>query len=101
MTEVSGYAHEGFWKTAWKKDTNEDEACAVVRFKKGTRLQLTITHIDSNPKAGMLEITGTKGSYIMDGGKYTLIQNKAGKVVQTTGKNPPGEYELAVVTIPV
>jgi len=68
MVEVTGFAKTGFWapKTAWKKDTNEDEGFAVVRFNTGAWLTLTISQIDSNPKRGVLEITGTKGTYIME-----------------------------------
>jgi scyllo-inositol 2-dehydrogenase (NADP+) len=37
MLEVTGFSHTGFWapQTKWKKDTNEDEGYAVVRFKSG------------------------------------------------------------------
>jgi len=91
ITEVAGYAKTGFWapKTAWKNDTNEDEARAVVRFANGAWLTLTITHIDSNAKRGQLEITGTKGSYIFEGGTFEIIQHKAGNTVVTKGKNRP------------
>ena len=43
IVEVTGYSRQGFWarKTRWKKDTTEDVASAVVRFKKGTWLTLT------------------------------------------------------------
>ena len=54
IVEVTGMAKTGFWAphTRWKKDTNEDEAFAVVRFKTGQWLTLCITRIDSNPKQG-------------------------------------------------
>ncbi|MFC1805581.1 Gfo/Idh/MocA family protein [Planctomycetota bacterium] len=93
IVEVTGLAKTGFWapKTAWKKDTNEDEGFAIIRFASGQWLTLTITHIDSNPKRGQLEITGTKGTYIMSGGDWELIQHKAGKTIVTKGKNPPSE----------
>ncbi len=93
IVEVSGFAHTGFWskKTKWKNDTNEDDAFAVVRFKNGSHLTLCITHTESNPKPGQLEITGTLGSYVMDQQSYTLIQHKAGKTVTTHGRNRAGE----------
>jgi predicted dehydrogenase len=74
ITEVSGFAKHGIWasKTAWKDDSNEDEGFAVVRFNNGVWLTLLITQIDAKPKAGMLEITGSKGTYVMDGNHYEL-----------------------------
>jgi scyllo-inositol 2-dehydrogenase (NADP+) len=89
MTEVTGYAKTGFWasKTAWKKDTNEDVASAVVRFKSGKWLTLTVSSLESNPKAGQLEISGTKGSYVFDGGTFELIQHDGDRKVTTKGKN--------------
>ena len=91
--EVSGYATNGIWasKAAWKDDTNEDEATAMVRFTNGKRLSLTISHVDSNPKRGWLEITGSKGTYIFDGGTWETITHKSGAVVTQKGPNPPGE----------
>ncbi len=89
MTEVTGYAKTGFWasKTAWKKDTNEDVASAVVRFKSGKWLTLTVSSLESNPKAGQLEISGTKGSYVFDGATFELIQHDGDRKVTTKGKN--------------
>jgi len=93
MTEVSGYAKWGHWasQTGWKEDTNEDEAFAVVRFKSGRWLTLTISSIDSNPKVGQLEITGTKGSYVFDGRSYTIISHKKGELLTMKGGNPDSE----------
>jgi len=93
MVEVTGFAKKGFWaaKTAWKKDTNEDEAYAVVRFSSGQWMSLCISSIDSNPKRGQMEITGTKGTYIFDGGTWELIQQRDGQTVITKGRNPSSE----------
>jgi len=93
MTEVASYAKRGFWapQTAWKNDTNEDEALAVVRFASGQWMSLCLSCIDSNPKRGMLEITGTKGTYIMDGGSYEIITHEDGQTIVTKGPNPKGE----------
>ena len=87
MTEVMGLAKTGFWapKTAWKGDTNEDEAVAIVRFDTGQWLTLTITQIDSNPKPSMVEITGTKGTYLI-GGEYEIVTHKGGQRTVTKGK---------------
>lgn len=93
MTEVSGFAHTGFWapKTKWKEDTNEDEGFAVVRFKGGQWLTLTMSTVDSNPKPGWLEITGTKGTLVLDGSHSTLHQQIKDRSVTTRLPNPPDE----------
>lgn len=93
IVEVTGLAKKGFWadQTAWKDDCNEDEATAVVRFDNGSWLFLTMTHIDSNPKKGWLEITGTKGTYIFDHGTWEAITHgPEGKVVYH-GNSPQSE----------
>ena len=93
MTEVTGYSSTGHWAshTAWGEDTNEDEATAVVRFDNGQLLSLRITTIDSNPKEGQLEITGTEGTYIFDGGSWKTITHEDGAEVVKKGSNPQGE----------
>jgi predicted dehydrogenase len=90
IVEVMGFAKRGVWesKTPWKKDTNEDEGHAVVRFRSGQWLELTMTTVDANSKTqdrGWLEITGTKGTYILDGGEWRIIKPNC-KVKK--GKNP-------------
>jgi len=96
MTEVMGLAKTGFWapKTAWKKDTNEDEAFAVVRFDTGQWLTLIYTQIDSNPKPCMLEITGTKGTYLMgcSTGGYKIIKHLDGQKQTIEGRDCPGQW---------
>ncbi len=89
MIEVTGYSKTGFWapKTVWKKDTNEDVASVVVRFKSGKWLTLTVSTLEANPKAGQLEISGTKGSYVFDGGTYEIIQSEGNRKVITKGRN--------------
>jgi len=96
IEEVSGFAHRGFWapKTPWKKDTNEDEAFAVVRFSGGAWLTLQMTSIDMNAKGdrGALEITGTKGSYLMGIGDWRMVtRNADGDETTTKGKSPEGQ----------
>jgi predicted dehydrogenase len=68
VVEVTGYAKRGYWapQTKWKKDSNEDEAFACVRFKSGQWLTLLISALDSNPRRGFLDVTGTEGSYVLD-----------------------------------
>jgi len=94
IAEVTGFAKTGVWasKTPWKEDTNEDEAHLVVRYTNGTWTSLTMSSIDMGSRPGMLEITGTKGTFIMDFSGWTLIQRKNGNTVTTKGRNPDGEY---------
>lgn len=93
ISEVSGYAHEGFWapKTKWKDDTNEDEGFLVVRFAGQQWLTLGITQLDSKPKAGMLEITGTKGTVVVDFPHTTMYQKSKNRSVTTQISNPKDE----------
>lgn len=94
LTEVTGFAREGFWadKTHWKKDTNEDEAVAVARFANGVSLTMTVSSIDSNSKRGWVEFTGTKGSYLFDGERWESFTHVKGNAVSTKGKNPPSPW---------
>jgi predicted dehydrogenase len=94
IQEVSGFAHHGHWahSTIWKDDANEDEAFAVVRFKGGQWLTLCISAIDSKRKEGMLEITGTKGTYVMDGNESRIFSHGEDQSVTTHHfRNPPGQ----------
>ncbi len=93
IVEVTGFAHTGFWaaKTAWKEDTHEDEALAVVRFANGKWLALTVTCLDANPKRGMLEVTGTKGSLIVDGGYNEIITQDGPNTTIARYRNPDSE----------
>ncbi len=93
MTEVAGYATQGFWGpyTAWKDDANEDEGYAIVRFDNGKRLTLCITSIDSKPKEGIVEVTGTKGTYFFDHTNWTAVCHQDGEKVVRTGRNRAGE----------
>ena len=95
IVEVSAYAKRGFWagKTVWKKDTNEDAASAVVRFRSGAWLTLTVSSLEANPRPGMLEISGTLGSYVFDGGTYEIIHQRGDQKVVTRGRNTPSQWE--------
>ncbi len=94
IVEVSGYAHRGFWgpKTKWKHDTNEDEAAAVVRFANGIWMNLNVTALDSNVKPGVLEITGTEGSYVITNENYTILRREGPKVQIEEGRHRPNEW---------
>jgi len=93
VREVSGFAHEGFWapKTSWKEDANEDEGYLVVRFEGRQWLTLSISHLDSKGKEGWVEITGTKGTFVLDAKSSTLYQHPKGRSVTTTFPNPEDE----------
>jgi predicted dehydrogenase len=93
MKEVSGFATSGYWanQTRWGNDTNEDEATAVVRFDNNQFLSLRITNIDSNPPEGVLEITGTEGTYIMDHQTWRTIAHENSIRVIKEGRNRESE----------
>jgi len=93
VSEVMGFAHYGFWadQTKWKKDTNEDEGFAVIRFKSGAMATLCISNIASKGYESWLDFSGTKGSYIMRWNDYDLITHDGDKTVRTTGRNRQGE----------
>ena len=96
ITEISGYAWEGFWANQpdhpYPEDANEDEAQVVVRFKSGQRINLTLTSIDANPRPRFMEITGTKGTHYIEGDRFeTTIALSEGERQVHIGKNPPAE----------
>jgi predicted dehydrogenase len=93
IVEVTGFAQRGFWaaKTRWKKDTNEDEGVAVVRYANGAWSTLCISAIDSKPKAGWVEITGTRGTYVMEWSGWELITHAGDRTISTKGPNPQSE----------
>ena len=93
ITEVSGYARSGYWapRTKWKADTNEDEAAAVVRFRNGIWMNLCMTSLDSNPKPGFLEITGTEGTYVITWQNYTITRREGSKTVIEEGAHAKSE----------
>jgi predicted dehydrogenase len=93
IVEVSGFAKRGYWadRTAWKKDANEDEGFAVVRFADGAWLTLCVSSIDSNPKRGQLEITGVDGTYLMEGGNYEILTHHGAETRVRKGRNPESE----------
>jgi predicted dehydrogenase len=95
IEEVTGFAKQGFWapKTAWKDDANEDEGLAIIRYANGMWSSLSISTIDSNPKKGMMEITGTKGSYVFDGKSWEMITHSGKDKVIRQGENPPSLWK--------
>ena len=96
LSEVTGVAFHGHWgpQTSWKDDANEDEAFVLARFEKGPWLTLAITHIDTKGKEGWVEITGTKGTLVLDGPNSKLYQREDGKFTVTEMKHPADEGHL-------
>ena len=94
LVEVSGHAHHGFWapRTRWKKDTNEDDAGLVARFRGGPWLTLGISHIDASPRRAFMTIVGTEGTYLMDHGDWELIQPGPKRTRITRGRSPATQW---------
>lgn len=95
ITEVTGHSKLGFWasQTKWKADTIEDEGFAVVRFKNGVWVTLCISLIDSNPKRGLMEVTGTKGTFWWDYDNHEITTKDGGQTIVTKGRNPKEQWE--------
>jgi predicted dehydrogenase len=94
IAEVSGFAKRGFWapRSKWGADTNEDEGFLVVRYADGKWSSLSISSIDSKPKDGQLEITGTQGTYVFSYREHELITHKRGATVTTRRPNPKSQH---------
>jgi scyllo-inositol 2-dehydrogenase (NADP+) len=93
IVEVAGYAKSGYWapQTKWKKDTNEDEAFASVRFKSGQWLTLLISALESNPRRGFLDVTGTEGSYVLDWPFNECFRQDGSQTTTQKFRNPASE----------
>lgn len=95
VVEVSGFAHTKFWstRTRWQKDTNEDEATAIVRFKNGARLTVTATSIDTEPITYPWVITGTKGVHCFNLEQWETIRKVGRRTLSERGMNPPSQWQ--------
>jgi predicted dehydrogenase len=93
LAEVSGFASSGVHaKTSrWRRDTIEDEAMAVVRFRDGKWLTLCISNIDCNPKREWVEVTGTEGTYLFDYKEWQVITKADGVLTTAKGANPESQ----------
>ncbi len=93
LTEVTGVAFHGHWgpQTSWKEEANEDESFVLARFENGPWITLSISSIDSKPKEGVLEITGTKGTLVLDHNNSKLYQHENGNYTVTQMRNPASE----------
>lgn len=65
ITEVSGFAHQGFWAphTCWGDDCIEDDTLAVVRFDSGQWLTMLNSNVDAEPRPPYMVVTGTRGVF--------------------------------------
>ena len=67
VTEVTGFAHSGYWESRapanwpWKGDTNEDAATAIVRFKNGAFVNLSVSQLERDPASHFIAFHGTRG----------------------------------------
>lgn len=96
ISEVSGFVSSGVWadKTAWKKDTIEDEGNVIVRMNTGQLLTLRISNIDVKPYEYNVQVTGTKGTLAFNAGASTYeltVPGKHGEMKIDRGKTPPSE----------
>ena len=101
VKEVTGFAHTGYWADKapknwpWKKDANEDYAAAIVRFKNGAYINLSISQLNARGNPYMIEFHGTKGCYLINWKEWTTkIAGAKGKVVEKTGKHPKSRGDL-------
>lgn len=94
IVEVTGFANRGVWadQCVWGKDSNEDEAWAIVRFRNGAWLSLGMSHIESRINGREFEIAGTKGTYLMDHQTYEIIKRRGSRTVTTSGRNGPDNW---------
>ncbi len=96
ITEVAGYACEGHWAAQpghpYPADANEDEAQLAVRFASGQRVNLLISSIDTTPERGVMKITGTLGTHLIDWMDYeTTTAGPNGETHVIRGKCQPSE----------
>lgn len=95
ITEVTGFAKRGHWAphSKWGADTVEDEGFVVVRFKNGVWASVLMTQIDLSPKRGMVQVTGTKGTFWWDYERHELTVQDGETTVISKGKNPTPQWE--------
>jgi len=95
VVEVSGYTRSGVWaaRTAWKKDTIEDEGMIIVRYASGAWSSLLISSLDSSPRHGWVHVTGTRGSFEFDAQGWTLTTpGRKGRTSIVKGGNPESQW---------
>lgn len=94
MVEVTGFASSGHWasQTPWQDDTIEDEATAIVRFKRGAVCQLRISSLESCPHPFSVKVTGNKGCYeFSPHGRYRITTHEDGESITREGDEPDSE----------
>jgi len=98
LLEVSGYAHNGFrsTQTKWGKDVVEDDFQLTARFGNGVWVMLTASNIDCLPKRnerGLMEITGTQGTFVSDPTGWKIFKLVKDKIVSENGPNLPDRWQ--------
>ncbi len=90
VVEVTGFARYGFWapQSPWGDDTVEDETFTVVRFDSGQVLTLLISRIESHPRDGWFDITGTNGSFHFSPQEWHATVQQEGGHALFRGPNP-------------
>jgi predicted dehydrogenase len=87
ITEVSGFSKSGYWapKTKWKKDTNEDEAEAIVRFRNGSTQTLGPAFLKSQARREVMSWIGAdiRSTSVMG----RIIPSNMALIIQTLGKS--------------
>ena len=95
ISEVSGYSREGHWAGSlpFPTEANEDEAQLTVRFADGRWLSLNVSSLDHHAKVdrGVLEISGTAGTYVMNFDRWTIRKHDENGLVIREGRNRSGE----------
>jgi len=97
IIEVSGFAKCGFWadQSPYGADANEDEVFGTVRFKNGAWMTLCISALDANSKRGRIEVTGTKGTFIMlDDSGYEMITFRKGERIVASGSAGESQRQI-------
>ncbi|MFO7870432.1 MAG: Gfo/Idh/MocA family oxidoreductase [Kiritimatiellia bacterium] len=96
MTQVFGWSRSGHWNKEgpWKDDTVEDEAMAVVRFRKGGIYSLRMTNIDCDPEPFVMKVMCTEGTVSFSPHQsYRVVSSRGNETLVTEGKNPPAQWQ--------
>jgi predicted dehydrogenase len=96
MVEVFGWSRRGYWAPRGDRgeDTVEDEALAVVRFRRGGLFALRVTSIDADPPPHVVKVTGTEGTCAFSPhGTYRVVMCRGGETFVAEGKNPDGQWQ--------
>lgn len=99
IDSVTAFGVTGHWEAQapadwpWKGDTNEDHASAIVRFRNGAFINLSISQLNAVGSRNTLEIHGTGGCYLIHFRDGWTVRKPGpdGKIVEETGDHPPSQ----------